>query len=186
WMRCRSVGTGRATLRACLGLRYYVIRLIAEPLPAASRPSHTTTRRLPVAWSQACISTSSACSRSSSALYAFLGSFSSPLGRRSFFRASRGLSSSYFEAPLAPGFFWPLMGADLTARTRALITLSVSGGYAELMVPSSRSAQHGLLEPGPPTQTPGAILVLWDLDLTLLRPAGFGSRMIAPALAEVL
>lgn len=54
------------------------------------------------------------------------------------------------------------------------------------MVPSSRSAQLGLLEPGPPTQTPGAILVLWDLDLTLLRPAGFGSRMIAPALAEVL
>src|SRR5699024_3408962 len=54
------------------------------------------------------------------------------------------------------------------------------------MVPSSRSAQHGLLEPGPPTQTAGAILLLWDLDLTLLRPAGFGSSMIAPALAEVL
>src|SRR5699024_10755866 len=31
-----------------------------------------------------------------------------------------------------------------------------------------------------------AVLVLWDLDLTLLHPAGFGSRMIAPALAEVL
>lgn len=30
------------------------------------------------------------------------------------------------------------------------------------------------------------VLVLWDLDLTLLRPAGFGTRMIAPALAEVL
>lgn len=30
------------------------------------------------------------------------------------------------------------------------------------------------------------VLVLWDLDLTLLHPAGFGSRMIAPALAEAL
>ena len=30
------------------------------------------------------------------------------------------------------------------------------------------------------------VLVLWDLDLTLLRPAGFGARMIAPALAEFL
>lgn len=29
-------------------------------------------------------------------------------------------------------------------------------------------------------------LVLWDLDLTLLDPAGFGSRMFAPALHEVL
>lgn len=30
------------------------------------------------------------------------------------------------------------------------------------------------------------VLVLWDLDLTLLAPAGFGSRMIAPTLAEFL
>lgn len=30
------------------------------------------------------------------------------------------------------------------------------------------------------------LLVLWDLDLTLLDPAGFGGRMIAPALAEIL
>ncbi|EYT64894.1 haloacid dehalogenase [Dietzia sp. UCD-THP] len=29
-------------------------------------------------------------------------------------------------------------------------------------------------------------LVLWDLDLTLLDPAGFGSRMIGPALAEMV
>lgn len=32
----------------------------------------------------------------------------------------------------------------------------------------------------------GTALVLWDLDLTLLDPAGFGSRMIAPALSEML
>lgn len=30
------------------------------------------------------------------------------------------------------------------------------------------------------------VLVLWDLDLTLLDPAGFGSRMITPVLAELL
>lgn len=30
----------------------------------------------------------------------------------------------------------------------------------------------------------GSVLVLWDLDLTLLDPAGFGARMITPALAE--
>lgn len=30
------------------------------------------------------------------------------------------------------------------------------------------------------------VLILWDLDLTLLHPAGFGSRMIAPALATFL
>lgn len=34
--------------------------------------------------------------------------------------------------------------------------------------------------------TPASTLVLWDLDLTLLDPAGFGSRMIAPALATFL
>lgn len=33
---------------------------------------------------------------------------------------------------------------------------------------------------------PPPVLVLWDLDLTLLHPAGFGTRMIAPALADVL
>ncbi|MGW8590913.1 HAD hydrolase-like protein [Dietzia sp. NPDC055877] len=33
---------------------------------------------------------------------------------------------------------------------------------------------------------PAPVLVLWDLDLTLLDPAGFGSRMITPVLAELL
>jgi len=32
----------------------------------------------------------------------------------------------------------------------------------------------------------GPVLVLWDLDLTLLHPSGFGTRMIAPVLAEFL
>lgn len=33
---------------------------------------------------------------------------------------------------------------------------------------------------------PAPMLVLWDLDLTLLDPAGFGSRMIIPVLADLL
>ena len=37
-----------------------------------------------------------------------------------------------------------------------------------------------------PAATPAAALVLWDLDLTLLDPAGFGSRMITPVLADLL
>ena len=46
--RSRSVGAGSATMRATRGLRYSVIRLIAPPLPAASRPSKTITSRSPV------------------------------------------------------------------------------------------------------------------------------------------
>ncbi|MFN3602089.1 MAG: haloacid dehalogenase-like hydrolase [Dietzia sp.] len=38
----------------------------------------------------------------------------------------------------------------------------------------------------PATSVSRSPLVLWDLDLTLLDPAGFGARMIAPALAELL
>src|SRR5699024_11052012 len=55
------------------------------------------------------ISTSSACSGSSSALYAFLGSFSSPLG-----------SSLLRAPPFVPAreFVWPLMGADPTGAER--------------------------------------------------------------------
>ena len=46
-------------------------------------------------------------------------------------------------------------------------------------------------EPSADVHTPrdpsaAELLVLWDLDLTLLDPAGFGGRMIAPALAEML
>lgn len=41
-----------------------------------------------------------------------------------------------------------------------------------------------------PTAAPGSppapVLVLWDLDLTLLDPAGFGARMITPVLADLL
>ena len=48
------------------GLRTSVIRLIAEPLPAASRPSQRTTTRLPVCFTHSCITTSSAWSFASS------------------------------------------------------------------------------------------------------------------------
>ena len=47
-VRSRSVGMGSATIRATRGLRYSVTRLIVLPLPAASRPSKTTTTRWPV------------------------------------------------------------------------------------------------------------------------------------------
>ena len=63
--RARSA-CGSATMRATRGLRCSVIRLIAPPLPAASRPSKTTTTRSPAMRTHSCIFTSSACSRSSS------------------------------------------------------------------------------------------------------------------------
>ena len=42
-----SVGAARATTRAARGLRVSVMRLMAPPLPAASRPSKITTTRRP-------------------------------------------------------------------------------------------------------------------------------------------
>src|SRR5580704_999778 len=58
-----------------------MIRLIVPPLPAASRPSKTTTIRAPDARAQFCIFTSSDWSRYSSLLYAFFGSFT-PITQR--------------------------------------------------------------------------------------------------------
>ena len=54
-------------MRAWRGLRYWVTRLIVEPLPAASRPSKTSTIRSPSRRTHSCIFTSSAWSRTSSA-----------------------------------------------------------------------------------------------------------------------
>ena len=47
-------------------------RLIVPPFPAASRPSKTITIRVPVALTHSCSTTSSVCSRNSSASYAAL------------------------------------------------------------------------------------------------------------------
>src|SRR4051812_42928447 len=52
------------------------MRLMTPPLPAASRPSKTTTTRSFSSRTHCCSFTSSICSRSSSALYTFFGSFS--------------------------------------------------------------------------------------------------------------
>ncbi len=61
WERSRSVGAGSATMRADRGLRYSAILLMTPPLPAASRPSKTTTTRSP-SWRTDSLSlTSSAC-----------------------------------------------------------------------------------------------------------------------------
>ena len=73
WVRCRSVGAGSATIRATRGLRYSVTRLIVLPLPAASRPSKTTTSRAPSTRTHSCNFTSSACRRRSSRSYTFFG-----------------------------------------------------------------------------------------------------------------
>ena len=53
-------------MRHTLGLRYSLIRLITPPLPAASRPSNTTTTRDPLCWIQLVMAASSAWSPSSS------------------------------------------------------------------------------------------------------------------------
>src|SRR5664279_5803051 len=58
WDRSRSVGAGSATMRAFLGLRYSVIRLIADPLPAASRPSKIATMRVPDSLTHCCMAVS--------------------------------------------------------------------------------------------------------------------------------
>ncbi len=72
WVRSRSVGAGRATMRAIRGLRYWVMVLMVPPLPAASRPSKMTTSRTPLSFTHSCTLTNSACSRYTSAAYAFL------------------------------------------------------------------------------------------------------------------
>ena len=63
WPFSRSVGLSSAAIRANRGFRYCMTRLIVPPLPAASRPSKTTTIRAPDARAQFCIFTSSAWSR---------------------------------------------------------------------------------------------------------------------------
>ena len=67
-------------------------RLIVPPLPAASRPSKTTTIRAPVALTHSCSLTSSVCSRNSSASYAalliFFGFFAFAMARH--YRFPRG------------------------------------------------------------------------------------------------
>ena len=54
-------------MRATRGFRYSVTRLIALPLPAASRPSKITTSRVRSCRTHSCMVTSEACSRRSSA-----------------------------------------------------------------------------------------------------------------------
>ena len=72
-------------MRASRGLRYSVTRLIAPPLPAASRPSKITTILAPSARTHSCIFTSSPCRRNSSASYRCLGSLCESPSRRAAF-----------------------------------------------------------------------------------------------------
>src|SRR5262249_8205290 len=65
----RSDGAGNATTRNTRGLTRSVSALITPPLPAASRPSKTTTIRAPSAFTQSCKAHSSTCSARSPASY---------------------------------------------------------------------------------------------------------------------
>ena len=53
-------------MRQIRGLRYWLIRLIAPPLPAASRPSNSTTTRDPLRWIHSVMAASSPWSFTSS------------------------------------------------------------------------------------------------------------------------
>lgn len=53
-------------------------------------------------------------------------------------------------------------------------------------LPAARHAASSTPAASGHSGTHAPVLVLWDLDLTLLDPAGFGSRMITPVLAELL
>src|SRR3954452_10305655 len=74
WVRSRSVGLGSAAMRATRGLRCSATRLMVPPLPAASRPSKTTTSRTPSARTHSCSFTNSVCRHSSSFSYTLRGS----------------------------------------------------------------------------------------------------------------
>ena len=69
WPCSRSDGLLSATVRADLGSRCSVKRLMVPPLPAASRPSKTTTFLSPWSWPQYWNFSSSTCSRYFSSSY---------------------------------------------------------------------------------------------------------------------
>lgn len=75
WVFSRSDGAGSATTRKTRGLTRSVMALMVPPLPAASRPSKTTTTRSPLAFTHSCSTHSCACRRSSSARYSLFFSF---------------------------------------------------------------------------------------------------------------
>src|SRR5688572_735005 len=89
------------------------MRLITPPLPAASRPSKTSTTRRPACLTQCCSFTSSSCSRASSRSYSFRFSLE---GEPSSFSRSTGAAASsltvhlsspgrHFSSPCRPGTF---------------------------------------------------------------------------------
>src|SRR5215472_13310779 len=67
----RSDGAGSATTRNTRGLTRSVMALIVPPLPAASRPSKTTTTRSPLSFPQSCSAHSSTCRARSLFSYSF-------------------------------------------------------------------------------------------------------------------
>src|SRR6516225_7307291 len=71
WLFWRSDGAGSAATRNTRGLTRSVIALIAPPLPAASRPSKTTTTRSPFSRIQSWRAHSSICRVRSSFSYSW-------------------------------------------------------------------------------------------------------------------
>src|SRR5262249_40800090 len=83
WLFSRSDGAGSATTRNTRGLTRSVIALIVPPLPAASRPSNTTTTRSPFSRIQSWRAHSSICRVRSSLSYSwrFIGLSAVRIGR---------------------------------------------------------------------------------------------------------
>src|ERR1700736_694000 len=82
-------------MRTTRGLRYSEIRLMVPPLPAASRPSKTTTIRAPASRVHSCTFTNSVCSRNNSASYTSAGTL-----RRLRFGSTPADSLSAFFLPI--------------------------------------------------------------------------------------
>ena len=96
----RSLGAGRATVLQTRGFKRCMIRLIAPPLPAESRPSNMTSTLSFFSTTQSCNLTSSPCSLKSSLKYFWRAAFFSSLSG-SPLRRSSSISSSSSSSKLS-------------------------------------------------------------------------------------
>src|SRR5262249_50363878 len=99
------------------GLRLWVMRLIAPPLPAASRPSKITTTLRPSSRTHSCSLISSNCRRTNSSMYLYLargffGGLPSPTTRQ---RCSISTPSLTLRSNSPPSFASSSLRRDLRA-----------------------------------------------------------------------
>src|SRR6202034_332539 len=137
WDFSRSDGAGSATTRNTRGLTRSVIALITPPLPAASRPSNTTTTRKPLCLTHSCKPQSSTCSSRSAFSYSlrFIGSLTALIDEARLGRTGKHCESApslrflpghslgrydgSFHAPCLPGSPDPDTGAGaVSAKAR--------------------------------------------------------------------